>query len=102
MVEDNIIWKYTFTVMQIMIAAVIMFGNVLTFIVVARFQYLRTITNKFVFSLAISDTMVAVTILLNVIDFHLDQKVACISIIVVGLMAIMLTISSLVEISVDR
>lgn len=103
---DNKAWEYTITGMQALLVISILFGNSLTIAVFARFQYLRTITNKFVVSLAISDIMVGIAISLNVVNNVLialwTHKFACIGLIFISLTAIMLSIFSLVAISVDR
>ena len=58
--------------MQIVIVALIIFGNTLTIVAIVKFQFLRTVTNIFTVSLACSDLLLAFVLPLSAVHRFTD------------------------------
>lgn len=91
---------------EFLLMVAILFGNLLTVAVVARFSHLQTVTNKFVMSLAMSDIMVGLVIpyhsMFYIFPSLNSHKIACLLYYAFMTLSCGVSIISLTTISLDR
>ena len=69
--EVDVVSMFLLT-MQLVIVALIIFGNTLTIVASVKFQFLRTVTNLFMVSLACSDLLLAFVLPLSAVHRFTD------------------------------
>lgn len=100
-------YHHVFTVLEIILTPVIIFGNCLTILSVVRFRRLQTITNMFVVSLATADLLVGFGLPFHAVQLGQQNTLSnrwymCIIHFTILQMPLAASILNLLMISVDR